>query len=409
MRKAVISVLGAIVLVFLLTGCVVSGLWPNLTALAVEERMIRGVNALGISLVRELWGEKETNVFLSPVGIEMALAMAAGGARGKTQVEMLEVLGLGGMTEESIGENNLNLVKMLNRSGAHVEVRTANSLWARQGVPFYESFLAHIRRYYQAEAEVVDFANPGVIDRINQWVKKATGGKIDRMLDRIPQEAILVLLNAIYFKGKWLYPFNPEKTELLPFYPLSGGAKSLPTMWQRRKFRYAENQKLQAVCLPYGDSGFSMYIVLPRERDGVGELVRSLTVADLEAIIGDMREREGEVYLPRFTITFEETLNQTLQKLGIREAFDEYRADFSGMLPIPPVAYLSEVRHKSVLEVTEEGTEAAGVTSVIVGITAAPLEEPFLLRVDHPFILCIREEGSGLFLFLGVVTDPEAL
>ncbi|NSW75612.1 MAG: serpin family protein [Candidatus Atribacteria bacterium] len=409
MKKIIISTLMVGVFIFFCGGCVVSVPSPPLVTLPVEEQMIRGINEFGVSLLRELWKTKEENLFLSPAGIEMALSMAAGGARGKTQEEMLRVMGLSGMTLETIRENNLNLVKMLNGASAKVEVRTANSLWARKGIPFYESFLANTRQYYQAEAEIVDFADPETLSRINQWVNKATHSKIDRILDRIPQDAILVLLNAIYFKGKWLYRFDPQKTQSLPFYLLSGEPKNLPTMWQKGKFRYTENDRLQAIRLPYGDPGFSMYIILPREVNGVEELLHSLDASDLEAIIQGMSERQGEVYLPRFTITFEEVLNDILKSLGMRDAFDEMNADFSGMLPIPPVAYVSEVKHKSVLEVTEEGTEAAAVTSVTINLTAAPPEESFLMRVDHPFLLCIRDERNGLFLFVGVVTNPESM
>ncbi|MEN3185262.1 MAG: serpin family protein [Atribacterota bacterium] len=409
MKKLVIFILIGGVFIFLCGGCVVGSLLTNFATLPVEEQMVRGINEFGVLLLQELWEEKEENLFLSPVGIEMALSMAAAGARGKTQEEMLSVMGFSGIPPETIRENNLNLVKMLNGTSSRVEVRTANSLWARAGIPLYESFLSDIVRYYQAKVETVDFVDPATLAQINQWVQQATHSKIDRILNQISQDAILVLLNAIYFKGKWLYPFDPQKTQPLPFFLLSGGTKDLPTMWQKGKFRYTENDRLQAIRLPYGDQSFSMYIILPREMDGVEELLHSLRVSDLEGIIQRMSEQQGELYLPRFTITFEAVLNEVLKNAGIQDAFDEMNANFSGMLPIPPVAYISEVKHKSVLEITEEGTEAAAATSVTIILTAAPPEEPFVMRLDHPFLLCIRDERNGLFLFVGVVIDPESM
>ncbi|MGC8777912.1 MAG: serpin family protein [Candidatus Caldatribacteriaceae bacterium] len=409
MRKFLIVSLSVVFVAFFCAGCAVNVPSSSSQVLAVKEGTARGINDFGLSLLRELWEVKEQNLFLSPPGIEMALSAAALGARGKTQEEMLAVLGLSGMSITEIAEENSSLSRMLNMANAKVEVRTAHSLWARAGIPFYEDFLSQVRQYYQATVESVDFADPGTLSRINQWVKQATHAKIDQILSRIPQNAILILLNAIYFKGKWLYTFDPQNTQSLPFYPLSGGSKNLPTMWQKGKFRYTENGTLQAIQLPYGDTRFSMYIVLPKVPSGIGDLLRSLDTESLKNLIDTMAERKGEVYLPRFRITFEETLNEVLKSLGMREAFDPDNADFSGMLPIPPVAFVSEVKHKSVLEVNEEGTEAAAATSVTISLTAALPEEPFLMRVDHPFLLAIRDERSGLFLFIGVVTDPESL
>jgi len=408
MRKILGIILAGWLFVLCGSGCVVNGVFPALNALTVEEGMVRGVNDFGVTLLRNLWENKPANLFISPASLELCLAMVASGARGQTQAEMLQVLGLSGMSMEEIQENNRNLLKMLNLSNTRVELRVANSLWARKGFPFYERFLSDIRKYYRAEAEVVDFTDPETLSRINRWVDRATNSRIDRILDRISQDAILILLNAIYFRGKWLYRFDPKNTEPLPFYTLSGESQDLPTMWQEGKFDYTEDDTLQMVRLPYADNRFSMYILLPRTTSGMETLLPSLNATRLESLVEQLEEREGEIYLPRFRITFGETLNEPLQTLGMRQAFDELNADFGGMLPIPPVAFVSEVKHKSVLEVNEEGTEAAAVTSVTITLTAALPEERFTMRVDHPFLLIIRDERSGLFLFIGVVVDPES-
>ncbi|MCD6155465.1 MAG: serpin family protein [Candidatus Atribacteria bacterium] len=254
----------------------------------------------------------------------------------------------------------------------------------------------------------MDFANPQTVALINQWVREKTYGKISKILDQLSDWDVLVLLNAVYFKGKWEYTFDATNTQPLPFYS-SQGTQDIPTMWQKGSFDYFENQTLQAIRLPYADERFSMYIFLPRAQEGLQELLTALTADSLINWIQSMEEREGEIYLPRFRLSFERSLNATLQNLGMRLAFDPQNADFGAMLPIPPNVFLSEVKHKSILEVNEEGTTAAAVTSVIVGITAILPEERFVMRVDHPFLLLIRDEESGLFLFLGAVENPEAL
>lgn len=390
--------------VVLTLGCVLEGPFSSSVS-AVNEQMVRGINDFGVSLLKELWEEKKENIFLSPVGVEMCFAMVLRGAGGNTQREIQEVLGLSGMTEEEIHRGNQNLLRTLNRTGAKVEVHCANSLWGREGIPFYQDFLEDARRFYQAEVQVVDFGNPETIAQINQWVGRETNHRIDRILDRLSPDAILVLLNAIYFKGKWQYPFDPQQTKPLPFYSLEG-EEELPTMWQEGKFFYFEDESLQMIRLPYGDTNFSAYILLPRTSSGIEELVPLLSAGYLEGLIERMEERQGEIYLPRFQITFERTLNQVLQELGIRDAFSKTNADFGRMLPVPPVAFVSEAKHKSYLEVNEEGTEAAAVTSVTIALTGAMPPEKFVMRVDHPFLILIRDERNGLFLFVGVVENP---
>jgi serpin B len=406
MRKFVFSVI--FLLLFFASGCLVEGILPSGSA-SLNPDFTQHINAFGVNLLKALWEEREENLFISPASIELALAMAANGARGTTQSEMLQALELLSFDMEEVNQQNANLVKICNRTNSKVTLSVANSLWAREGVPFYENYLQTVQQFYQAEAHSVDFADPQTINLINQWVREKTHGKITRIIDRLSDLDVLVLLNAIYFKAKWKYTFDAENTQLLPFYSAQGESRELPTMWQEGSFDYFENQTLQAIRLPYADERFSMYIFLPRAQDGLPNLLEGLNASLLEGWIQSMEKREGEIYLPRFKLSFERSLNATLQELGMERAFDPQNADFGGMLPIPPNAFLSEVKHKSILEVNEEGTTAAAVTSVIIGITALPPEERFLMRVDHPFLLAIRDEESGLILFLGAVENPEAL
>lgn len=396
------------VLVLLMPGCLVESVLPS-GGTSLDPGFVQSVNTFGVHLLKALWEERQENLFISPASIELALAMAANGARGATQTEMFASLELLPFGMEEVNQQNASLLTTLNRTSSKVTLSVANSLWAREGVPFYENYLQTVQQFYQAEAHTVDFNDPATVNRINQWIREKTHNKIDQILNRLSDLDVLVLLNAIYFKGKWKYTFDSENTQSLPFYVAPGVIRDLPTMWQEGSFDYFENQTLQAIRLPYADERFSMYIFLPRTQDGLPDLLESINISSLESWVQSMEEREGEIYLPRFRVSFERSLNATLQDLGMQRAFDPENADFGGMLPIPPNAFLSEVKHKSILEVNEEGTTAAAVTSVIVGITALPPQERFLMRVDHPFLLAMRDEESGLFLFLGAVENPETL
>lgn len=408
-RWSLLVVVGWIVV--FAVGCSLENPFSSLGAASVDPLLVRGVNGFGLCLLRDLRRGQGGNVFLSPVSVELALSMAASGARGETQREMYTALGFGSLSREEVNTGNLALLQALKISGSGVTLSLANSLWAREGVGFFPEYLEMVRRFYEAEARIVDFANPQTISLINQWVREKTQGAIKDIINRLPDNAILVLLNATYFKGKWKTSFDLARTQSLPFFFGGGGQKEVPMMWQEGSFRYLETESLQVVRLPYARERFGMYVFLPKEREGVDALLEGLDVSALEGYIAALTEKEGEVYLPRFRVTFEKVLNENLKALGMEKAFDLERADFGDMLPVSPEAnaYISEVKHKSLLEVNEEGTVAAGVTSVIIGLTAVSPEYRFVMRVDHPFLVGIRDEETGVFLFLGVVADPEEL
>ncbi|MGQ9622236.1 MAG: serpin family protein [Candidatus Caldatribacteriaceae bacterium] len=392
-------------------GCSLENPSSSLGAASVDPLLVRGINGFGLRLLRDLRQGQGGNVFLSPVSVELALSMAASGARGETQREMYTALGFSPLSREEVNTGNLALLRALKISGSGVTLSLANSLWAREEIDFFPEYLETVRHFYEAEARIVDFASPQTIPLINQWVKEKTQGAIKDIISRLPDNTILVLLNATYFKGKWKTSFDPAKTQSLPFFSEGGGQKEVPMMWQEGSFSYLETESLQVVRLPYAQECFGMYIFLPKEREGVDALLGELDMSTLEGYIAALAEKEGEVYLPRFRVTFEKTLNEDLKTLGVEKAFDPERADFGDMLPVSPEAnaYISEVKHKSLLEVNEEGTVAAGATSVIIGLTSVSPDYRFVMRVDHPFLVGIRDETTGVFLFLGVVADPEEL
>ncbi|MCS7241084.1 MAG: serpin family protein [Candidatus Caldatribacterium sp.] len=372
---------------------------------AIDPNFVLGTNDFGLRLLRTVWQQERGNAFVSPVSLATCLAMVAHGAKGATQEEIYRTLGVLALRER-VDEESRKLIASLDFLSSGITLKMANSLWVEKNAPFFETYLTAIEDFYQAEGYTVDLTDPATLPRINDWVRTKTQGTIERILDSLPENAVLVLLNATYFKGQWAKAFDPEHTENLPFTTLQG-SKDVPTMWQRGEFAYLETDTFQAVRLPYTQEALSMYIFLPKERDGLSALLEALDAQGLASFIDAMQEERGEVFLPRLQVSFEKTMNDVLRELGMVRVFDPYGADLSGMLPVSPAynAYLSEVRHKTFLEVNEEGTEAAGVTSGIIAITAM-YPDRFIMRIDHPFFLCIRDERTGVLLFVGAIENP---
>lgn len=351
------------------------------------------------------------NIFISPASVAMALAMVYNGARDETQQAMMNALEIRGMSLDEVNRANAALRTALTNLDPKVQLVIANSLWARQGIAFEPEFLQRNQDFYQAEVTELDFNDPRAAAIINGWVSKQTKGKINQIIQRINPLATLFLLNAIYFKGYWTVPFDKTKTREDTFTTLDGRQKKHPMMAQSGKFDYCRGQGFQAVSLPYGGGGVSMYVFLPDQNSNLIEFQQRLTAKEWAKMTTQFNRTEGRIVLPRFKIEYETDLNNALNALGMGVAFDQARADFSGICARPPTPniYLDRVKHKTFVEVNEEGTEAAAVTSI--GMAAAGLllspPKPFTMIVDRPFFCAIRENKTGTVLFMGSITDPE--
>ncbi len=376
--------------------------------------MATAVNGFGLKLYKELAKhDAAKNVFVSPASIELALAMTYNGAGGETKTAMAKALGLEKMTLDEANKANADLLALLKGVDPKVELDIANSLWGRQGVEFDEGFVKRNTAAYGADVRSVDFRQKASADAINGWVKEKTKGKIDQLVDHgAIRDALLVLVNALYFKGTWSLPFNKDETQDGPFTPIAGQAVTLPMMRETGKFAYLETDALQAITLPYGAKRMAATILLPRANAKFGEFVAGLKPDTLKALLDEMAARRGTIVLPRFKTDYSTSLKSTLQALGMSVAFTP-AADFGGM--VKPAAaetlggkpLLTDVIHKTALEVNEEGTVAAAATGVIVGVTAMPVDKPFTMTVDHPFVLILRDTKTGVILFIGSIVNPK--
>lgn len=365
-------------------------------------------NQFGFDLFNQLkQQDKGKNIFISPLSVAFALAMTYNGAAGATREEMQRVLKLTNLNQDQINESSAELMKKLRSSDPQIELAIANSLWGRKEAQFKEEFLARNRKYFGAEVASLDFADPNSKNAINNWVNKNTKGKIPSIVDRIDNQMVLYLINAIYFKGLWTKKFDKELTKDEPFNLSAGSQKQVPMMAQSGQYRYYRGDRFQAVNLPYGKGGVGLYLFLPDKGSSLDDLLNEFSHDTCNHWLMGFRNAPGDVKIPRFKMDYEKTLNDVLMALGMETAFSSSHADFSGMINKGRL-YLSEVKHKAIVEVNEEGTEAAAVTSVGVRATAMrPQQEKFTFIADHPFLMIIRDEQTGAILFMGTVVEPK--
>jgi len=373
--------------------------------------LTRAYNGFGLRLFSTLQGAQPAqNTFISPMSIAMALAMTYNGARNETEQAMAQTLNVPGMSREQFNQLNSAVLESLAGADPSVVLTIANSLWARADIPFVPAFMAAVRAAYRAELANVDFLAPGTCARINQWVEAATRNRIKDLVKQqdMTDDTLLILINAIYFKGKWEKTFDREATQDLPFTCGDGTVRQHPLMQQSGTYQYYHDDTVQIVRLPYGKGRLSMRVILPARGSSVAAVLAKLDEAQWRAWEDALASKEGTIKLPRFTMEYEAELSEALSALGMGIAFDRNRADFSGMASIRERICISAVRHKSFVEVNEEGTEAAAATGVVMmRVTAAMPMERFMMVCDRPFVFAICDDDTGMVLFLGSVQEPQ--
>ena len=363
---------------------------------------------LGLSLLRYVAKEEGgAQVLISPHGIASALLLAWNGAAGKTREDIASTIGLAsGSTFDQFNPTWASLDKSLTSADSELRLANANSIWIRKGKELAPSFLARTRNSFGATVQALDFDATHAPDTINTWVQNNTGGKIDSIIaGPIPAAAQLYLINALYFKGTWTSPFKEEVTRPREFHPAREPARKVQMMERLAEWGYHKGE-VEAVRLPYGNDRFAMYVVLPSE-GGLETWLESLDSKSWLALVSSLSTKEGTVVLPRFRAGFSTKLKPSLSALGMAVAFGD-AADFSGMTK--ESVSISEVVHKTFIEVDEKGSEAAAATGIEMGSTSVSLDPPFEFVADRPFFFAIRDDQSGTLLFTGIVRSlPESL
>ena len=373
---------------------------------ALENQVASSADKFGLKLMKSVNAtQPDSNVFISPLSVSMALGMTLNGANNDTYNAIQSTLELDGLTQQQINETYKSLIDLITQVDPKVIFDIANSIWCRQGWTFEQSFIDVNKKYFNALVKSLDFNDPSTIDIINNWVYNNTNGKIDKIVSSIDPTVVMYLINAMYFKGTWKYEFDKDETIDDLFDNANGNQIPCKLMVQTNDFSYVGNSDFQAIDLPYGDGHFSMTVLLPAPNNNVDSLISNLFEENWDILLNSFSTQEGTLYLPKFELEYKITLNDVLKSLGMEIAFTPGLADFSNMYTGPLDLNIDEVKHKTFVKVDEEGTEAAAVTSVSIVFTSAG-GSGFTMRVDRPFVFVIREKNSGSILFWGKIVEP---
>ncbi len=372
----------------------------NLSAL--EKEVVSSENLFGIKLFKALNDVKpDSNLFISPLSISMALSMTLNGAADSTYDAMKNTLELQGLTEDEINQAYKDLIELLVNLDDKVVMSIANSIWIEDNFSVLQSFIDVNKTYFDAEVESFDVADPNAVNIINGWVEDKTNGKIEDIIDMIPPNIALYLINAIYFNGTWTYEFDKNDTKDELFYNYDNSTSTIPLMSMNAILPSLFTDSISVVDISYGDSLFSMTVILPNNKNNINKFAETITNDTWDEWLSQLTTHELDLYLPKFKLEWDDSLNQVLKDFGMGIAFDKNRADFTRINSQIPL-WISRVLHKTFIEVTEEGTEAAAATVVEMEFKSAGPAIP-VIRIDHPFIFAIREQHSGTILFMGKV------
>jgi len=365
--------------------------------------VITADNSFGLDLYRKLAAADTTgnNLMVSPLSVAQALAMTYNGAAGDTRTAMELAMKSAGLSRDELNELNKTLTAALLAHDPKVILEIANSIWYRNNYTILEDFINRNEVYYNAEVNAMDFSDPGCKDVINAWVDEKTHGKIEEIVKEIKPESFMFLINAIYFKGAWKYEFAKKDTEKRGFFLADGTSVDVDMMHREINTSWLRNDLFESIELPYGEGNWRMYALMPATGKTISDVESQLTPENWNLWIGQFQPvEELKLYLPKFKFAYEESLKNSLSAMGMEVAFTD-QADFSGILPGGSLL-ISDVKHKTFIEVNEEGTEAAAVTSVEMELTSMGN----YLSFNRPFLFAIAEKSSGAILFLGKLMNP---
>lgn len=344
----------------------------------------------------------DENVIMSPLSISSALSMALNGANGATRDSMLQTLRVSGLTPEIINSSYKNLTKALLSVDQRVLISIANSVWAEKNFAVKVPFRNILTEYYNADSKSFDITDQSAYVAINSWIEDKTNGLIKNMLSGLEDNTVMLLINAIYFKGKWGSQFDKNKTVNGSFYKYDGSTAEVPMMKQTSEYKVYSGEGFVLAEFPYGQGNFVMDVIVPDGQNGIKTVLPAINETSFNGWLEQMVTTKTDLSFPRFKFGYQTKLNNILANMGMGIAFTD-NADFSNISDMDLL--ITEVIHKAFIETNEEGTEAAAVTIIGIGTTSEPVT-PFTLNIDHSFIYIIRETTTNSILFMGKVADP---
>jgi serine protease inhibitor len=371
--------------------------------LSVSETSVRDAsNAFSFALWAKInAAQPDTNVFISPLSASFALGMTMNGAATVTYDQMHAALQFGTLSLSTINSGYKSLVALLESLDPSVKMQIANSIWYQSGLAVLPSFVDSTSVEFGATVKALNFSDAAAVTTINQWASDATNGKIPHVLDSLDPSEVMVLMNAIYFKGSWRSKFDPTQTQTSTFTTSTNAQQSVQLMHETNTLPYQATAAFQAVDLAYGNNAFTMTVLLPKTGTDIQTLAASLSPDVWAAMDAHWVTTTVDLSLPKLTLSYERYLDPDLKSLGMVEPFDQTGADFTRMAQGGAGFFIGFVKQDSFLAIDEEGTEAAAVTTV--GIFTTSVSVPPVMRVDHPYIIVIRERLTGTVLFMGKV------
>lgn len=378
---------------------------------ADEQKLVNASQDFSFELFRKVNNaDLQNNIFISPLSVSMALGMALNGADGTTFDDMRSALGFSSMANDAVNQSYRSLIDLLGTADEKVLFEIANSIWYEQTFSVEQPFLQTNRDYFDAEVAALDFGDPASVDIINDWISEKTHDKIKKMLSQLPREAVMALVNAIYFKAAWKYEFDPEETTAGDFTKTNGEQVPCSMMQISGEFRYYGDADVQIIDLPYGNSNFSMTILQPAYGEDINEFISVLDNNKFQNYLTVLKADSGVLQMPKFKLNYKsETeallLNDMLIDMGMGVAFSAATADFSRINPQIQI-FISMVLHKTFIQVDEEGTEAAAATVILFERTTAGENSKFFMRLDRPFVYVIHENNTNAIMFTGKLMEP---
>jgi len=369
--------------------------------------VINSSNDFGIELFTKVARNEAENFMLSPLSASAALTMLLNGCEGDTYQQLRSTLKYPeDITPDEINEAYKSLVEQLLEADKKVKLALANAIFYRDGFLVKEPFLNSMQTDFSAFIESLDFSAPSALDVINGWASDNTNGKIDKVLNEIRDDAVMFIMNALYFKGDWTMQFDESLTEDRMFYPDGREGLMVSTMTGKVRSKIYSGDNYRAVELPYGRTNFTMIIMVPDET--VADFTGNFTGSEWKALtdtFGGMDDyTEAEVFMPLYKFSYEKFLNNQLKSMGMVDAFISSMADLSGISEAQ--IFVSFVKQNTFVEVNEKGTEAAAVTTIGINVTSVPATPP-VFAVDKSFVFAIRERTTNTILFMGQVMEPE--
>ena len=376
----------------------------NLTTDQVS--LIESENSFALDIFKKVIenSAESENIIIYPLSISSALSMTLNGANGATRDAMMEALRVNGLTPEIINNSYKNLTEALLNVDKRVLISIANSVWTENNFVVKKPFTDILTQFYNAESKSFDITDPLVPKQINSWIESKTNGLIKNMVDKLEDNTVMLLINAIYFKGKWKSQFDKENTIQGSFYKPGGITAQVPMMKQTSDFKIYNGEGFTLAEFPYGQANFVMDIILPDNNIGVNNMIPLISNNSFKGWLNQLGQRKTDLTFPRFKYGYKKQLKDILIKMGMGIAFTE-NADFSNISDINLL--INEVTHQAFIETNEEGTEAAAATIVGIGTTSMP-DGPFVLNIDHSFLYIIRETSTNSILFMCRVVDPFA-